>query len=56
VADDIDRVRHEFEVDEKRFQRWLDDDSSCPDFCVVIMAISAWAICRADGREHLTHQ
>jgi macrolide phosphotransferase len=39
VADDIDRVRRELEVDGKRlerWQRWLDDDSSWPDFCVPV--------------------
>lgn len=39
VADDIDRVRRELEVHEKRlerWQRWLDDDSSWPDFCVPV--------------------
>ncbi len=39
VADDVDRVRRELAVNEKRlqrWQRWLDDDSSWPDFCVVV--------------------
>ena len=39
VADDIDRVRRELAVNDKRlnrWQRWLDDDTSWPDFCVVV--------------------
>ncbi|EPS7544234.1 macrolide 2'-phosphotransferase [Shigella flexneri] len=39
VADDVDRVRREFVVNDKRlhrWQRWLDDDSSWPDFSVVV--------------------
>ncbi len=39
VADDVDRVRREFVVNDKRlhrWQRWLDDDSSCTDFSVVV--------------------
>lgn len=39
VADDIDRVRRALHVHEKRlerWQRWLDDDSSWPDFTVVV--------------------
>jgi macrolide phosphotransferase len=39
VADDIDRVRRELEVNGKRlhrWQRWLDDDSSWPDFSVPV--------------------
>lgn len=39
VADDVDRVRREFVVNAKRlhrWQRWLDDDSSWPDFCAVV--------------------
>lgn len=39
VADDVERVRREFVVNDKRlhrWQRWLDDDSSWPDFCVVV--------------------
>ena len=39
VADDVDRVRRELCVNGKRlerWQRWLDDDSSWPDFCVVV--------------------
>lgn len=39
VADDIDHVCRAFEVNAKRlerWQRWLDDDSSWPDFCVVV--------------------
>jgi len=39
VAADIDRVRRELAVNERRllrWQRWLDDDSSWPDFCVVV--------------------
>lgn len=39
VADDVDRVRRELEVNSKRlgrWQRWLDDDASWPDFCVVV--------------------
>jgi macrolide phosphotransferase len=39
VADDIDRVRRELAVHDerlKRWQRWLDDDTSWPDFCAVV--------------------
>lgn len=39
VTDDIDRVRRDLEVNERRlerWQRWLDDDSSWPDFCVPV--------------------
>lgn len=39
VADDIDRVRRALPVHEKRlsrWQRWLDDDASWPDFCTVV--------------------
>jgi len=39
VADDIERVCRELQVNEKRlerWQRWLDDDTSWPDFCVVV--------------------
>lgn len=39
VANDIERVRRELHVHEKRverWQRWLDDDSSWPDFSVVV--------------------
>ena len=39
VADDIDRVRREIAINDKRlnrWQRWLDDDTSWPDFCVVV--------------------
>lgn len=39
VAADVDRVRRELPVNEKRlarWQRWLDDDVSWPDFCVVV--------------------
>ncbi|WP_404853606.1 phosphotransferase, partial [Escherichia coli] len=39
VADDVDRVRREFVVNDKRlhrWRRWLDDDSSWPDFSVVV--------------------
>jgi len=39
VADDLDRVRRELAVHEQRlarWQRWLDDDASWPDFCAVV--------------------
>lgn len=39
VADDVDRVRRELTVHEKRLERWkrwLDDDASWPDFSVVV--------------------
>lgn len=39
VAEDVDRVSRELEVHEKRLERWrrwLDDDSSWPEHCVVV--------------------
>nr|WP_250698480.1 DDE-type integrase/transposase/recombinase [Escherichia coli] len=54
VADDVDRVRREFVVNDKRlhrWQRWLDDDSSWPDFSVVVPAYGrALALLKREGR------
>ncbi|WP_349642598.1 phosphotransferase [Escherichia coli] len=53
VADDVDRVRREFVVNDKRlhrWQRWLDDDSSWPDFSVVVHGDLYVAMCSSTTR------
>lgn len=57
VADDIDRVRRELAVNEGRllrWQRWLDDDSSWPDFCVVVHGDLYVGHVLVDHTEHVT--
>ena len=57
VAQDIDRVRAELPISEKRlarWQRWLDDDGCWPDFCVPVHGDLYVGHVLVDAKERVT--